>query len=274
MKKYILFICLTFITLGCFAQIADSAKRHVVLQGAANFRDLGGYSTKDGHHVKWNEIYRSADMSRLTDADLLVLKDRKITYDVDLRGIKEAAGAPDKINPGTDYILCSAGSNNLGAMMKGLYTAKGKAAGDSLIMQFYKNTDSLALRYKPFFDKLLDLPTGQSLVFHCTAGKDRTGIAAALLLYSLGVPYDTIIQDYEATNYYRRTENAKAIGQMTKGLHADEEVVKAMMAAKKEYLDATFDKIKKQYGSIDNYLTTQIGLDDKKIALLKSKFLE
>jgi len=274
MKKSILLIATVLIAVSTFAQVADSAKRHVVLQGAANFRDLGGYETKDGKHVKWDEIYRSADISKLTDADLLVLQDRKITYDVDLRGIRESAMAPDRLNPGTNYVLCSAGSNNLGAMMKGLYTAKGKKAGDSLIMQFYTNTDSLALRYKPFFDKLLDLPSGQSLVFHCTAGKDRTGIAAALLLYALGVPYDTIIKDYEATNYYRKGENEKAMAQMVKYTHADEEVAKAMMAAKKEYLDGTFDAIKKQYGSIDNYLKTQIGLDDEKIALLKKKFLE
>lgn len=273
MKKYLLFFVSIGFLSASHAQVADSAKRHVVLQGAANFRDLGGYETKDGHHVKWNEIYRSADISKLTDADLEVLKEKNITYDVDLRGHQESAQAPDKLNPGTDYILCPAGSNNLGAMMKGMATIKGKG-GDSLITAFYSTIDSLALRYKPFFDKLLALPTNQALVFHCTAGKDRTGIAAALLLYSIGVPYDTIIKDYEATNYYRKAENIKTTTQMVKYMHVDEDVAKSMMAAKKEYLDATFNAINKQYGSVDNYLKTQIGLDDQKIALLKKKFLE
>lgn len=194
--------------INAFAQVADSARRQVVLQGAANFRDLGGYATTDGHHVKWGKIYRSADISKLTDADLAVLKGKGITYDVDLRGHNESALAPDRINPGTDYILCPAGSDGLNKWMKSIAHAKGNA-GDSLMMGFYSKTDSLALRYKPFFDKLLGLPVGQSLVFHCTAGKDRTGIAAALLLYSLGVPYDTIIKDYEATNYYRIAEIKK-----------------------------------------------------------------
>ena len=274
MKKYLLFVVAIGLLSVSYAQVADSAKRHVVLQGAANFRDLGGYETKDGHHVKWNEIYRSADISKLTNADLAILKDRKITYDVDLRGRQESALAPDKLNPGTDYILCPAGSNNLGALTKGMTIAKGKAGGDSLIMGFYSRIDSLADRYKPFFNKLLDLPADNGLVFHCTAGKDRTGIAAALLLYSLGVPYNTIIADYEATNYYRKGENAKSTAQLTKGLHIDQDVAKSMMAAKKEYLDATFAEITKQYGSVDNYLRTQIGLDDQKIGLLKKKFLE
>ncbi|HEY4325582.1 MAG TPA: tyrosine-protein phosphatase [Mucilaginibacter sp.] len=271
MKKSLLFFFAMAVLSASYGQIADSSKRRVILQGAANFRDLGGYKTKDGLHVKWNEIYRSADISKLTDADLVVLKNRNITYDVDLRGTQESAQAPDKLNPGTDYILCPAGSNNMG-MFRTMSKLKGNG-GDSLMVSYYSNIDSLALRYKPFFDKLLGFPSSEALVFHCTAGKDRTGIAAALLLYALGVPYDTILKDYEATNYYRNGENDKATAQIVK-MHIDQDVAKSMMAAKKEYLDATFNAINKQYGSVDNYLTTQIGLDDRKIALLKKKFLE
>jgi protein-tyrosine phosphatase len=274
MKRYLLIlgaVCCYSISNG---QITDSAKRHVVLQGAANFRDLGGYTTADGHHVKWGEIYRSADISKLTDADLAVLKEKKINYDVDLRGRQESAQAPDKINPGTDYILCPAGSNNsLNDWMKSIVHAKG-SAGDSLMLVYYSKTDSLAARYKPFFGKLLGLPDDQGLVFHCTAGKDRTGIGAALLLYSLGVPYDTIVSDYLASNYYRKDANAKMVNQMVKYMHIDEQVATDMASVKKEDLDATFNAIVKQYGSIDIFLRTQLDLDDQKIALLKKKFLE
>ncbi len=273
MRKLILLIIIIIATVNAFAQVADSAKRHVVLRGAANFRDLGGYTTTDGHHVKWGEIYRSADISKLNDDDLAILKGRSITYDVDLRGHQESAQAPDKLNPGTDYILCPAGSDGLNTWMKSIAHIKGNG-GDSLMVAFYSKTDSLALRYKPFFDKLLGLPAGQALVFHCTAGKDRTGIAAALLLYSLGVPYDTIVKDYTATNYYRIAENKKAIDGMVKFMHIDTNVATDMLQAKKEYIDATFNAINAQYGSVDNYLRTQIGLNDQKVALLKRKFLE
>jgi protein-tyrosine phosphatase len=272
MKKIILFFVAISMIGNAFAQVADSAKRHLVLQGAANFRDLGGYTTADGHHVKWGEIYRSADISKLTDADLAVLKDRKITYDVDLRGYKEQAQAPDKLNPGTDYILCPAGSDNID-WLKEMSTLKGNQA-DSLMIVYYSTTQYLADRYKPFFDKLLNLPPDRSLVFHCAAGKDRTGIGSALLLYSLGVPYDTIVDDYLASNYYRKNINAQLTVQMVKGMHMDPEVAKSMAGVKKEYLDATFAAITKQYGSVDIFLRTQIGLDDQKIALLKKKFLE
>jgi len=272
MKKIVLLFTAGLITGSTFAQVADSAKRHVVLQGAANFRDLGGYTTTDGHHIKWGEIYRSADMSKLTDDDLAILKDRKITYDVDLRGTQESAQAPDRINPGTDYILLPAGSDNID-WAKSIAKLKGNQA-DSLMEAYYSNTDPLAQRYKPFFDKLLNLPANNSLVFHCTAGKDRTGIGAALLLYALGVPYDLIVKDYLASNYYRRADNAKLTAQLVQYMHVDQEVANSMAGVKKEYLDATFEAIKKKYGSVDNYLKTEIGLDNQKSKLLKAKFLD
>jgi protein-tyrosine phosphatase len=272
MKKYFLLLIFSGLISATYAQVADSAKRHVVLQGASNFRDLGGYTTADGHHVKWGQIYRSADMSKLTDADLAVLKERKITYDVDLRGHQESTQAPDRINPGTDYILSPAGSDNMD-WIKSIGQLKGNQ-GDSVMNIFYGNTQFLAERYKIFFNKLLSVPKGSSLVFHCSAGKDRTGIGAALLLYSLGVPYDTIVNDYLASNYYRRSDNDKLISQMVKYMHVDEPVAKTMAGVKKEYMDTTFKAITNQYGSVDNFLKTQIGLDDQKITLLKKRFLE
>jgi protein-tyrosine phosphatase len=82
------------------------------------------------------------------------------------------------------------------------------------------------------------------------------------------------MSDYLASNYYRKDANAKLADQMVKAIHLDPEVAKSMAGVKKEYLDATFDAIKKQYGSIDNYLKAQLGLDDQKIITLRQKFLE
>lgn len=273
MKTLGLFSIAVFIAYNSDAQIIDSAKRKVALQGAVNFRDIGGYKTQDGHYVKWGEIYRSADMSKLTSGDLAVLEQKNITYDVDLRGNQEAKQAPDRLNPNTNYILCPAGSDNVNSnMMQSLKTIK--IGGDSVMISYYSNTTYLADRYKPFFNKLLNLPNNQSLVFHCMAGKDRTGIAAALLLYALGVQYDTIVQDYVASNYYRKAENEKAVYSMVYAMQVDEKVAKDVLSVKKEYLDATFNAIKIQYGSVDSFLKDQIGLDNQKIKLLKKKFLE
>ena len=255
-----------------FSQVTDSAIRKVYVQGALNFRDLGGYTTADGHHVKWHVLYRSADISHLTPADLDTLKARHIFYDVDLRGTMESAKAPDKINPGTDYILCPAGSDSLNAQMG--KTMSMTRNGDSMMLAWYTNTAYLTARYQPFFTKLLILPDSDALLFHCTAGKDRTGIGAALLLYALGVPYATIKADYTATNYYRAQDNGRSLQFMVTQYHLNEGVARSMNGAKAEYLDATFDAIRRQYGSIDNSLPQQLGLDQQHLALLRQKFLE
>jgi len=269
-----LLFCLLLLPVGLVAQVADSGRREVKLAGAANFRDLGGYATADGHHVKWGRIYRSADISKLTPADLDTLKARNIRYDVDLRGVQESAQAPDRVNPGMDYTLCPAGSDSLnGAMFRHLASVSPEG-GDSLMRVFYSNTAYLTPRYKPFFDKLAVVPTGEALLFHCTAGKDRTGIGAALVLYALGVPYARIREDYEATNYYRSRENDRAMKGMVVQAHISEPVAKALLSANGEWLDATFEAIRAQYGSVENYLSGPLGLDEKKLQLLRAKYLE
>ncbi|MDR3712293.1 MAG: tyrosine-protein phosphatase [Puia sp.] len=268
----LLFSMLTLFLTG-FAQLADSSQREVKLQGAVNFRDLGGYTTSDGRHVRWDRIYRSADISKLTDADLDTLKNRHISSVVDLRGVDESKKAPDRLNPGTEYILCPAGSdNNLNDWMKSI--AGLKSGGDSMMKVYYANTTFLADRYRPFFERLLDLRDDQALVFHCTAGKDRTGIGAALLLYVLGVPFATIEKDYAATDYYWRTANEKMVGVMVRSMHVNEQVARDMGAARREYILTTFDRIRSQYGSVDKFLKGSVGLDDAKIAALKRKFLD
>ena len=237
------------------AQVADSSLREVKLQGAVNFRDLGGYKNKDGKKVKTGLLYRSAALN--------------IKYDFDFRGPYEVKTAPDKIPVGTTRISLPAGSENVGDSnyMKnmGRYMKS-----DSFLLSFYTVLTPFKDRYAPLFDSLLANKNASPILFHCTAGKDRTGIAAALILYALGVDEETIFNDYEATNYYRRNENAKQIAQMTKYFGMDEKVATSMMSAKKEYIQATFTTIKAQYGTIDNYLDKVMGLNTKKIKQLKA----
>jgi len=271
MKSIMLFLTMILVASTSFAQIADSAIREVKLQGAVNFRDIGGYKTKDGKKIKLGLLYRSAALNTLTDADLAKLEALHIKYDFDFRGPYEVKTAPDKIPTGTTRISLPAGSENVGDSTYMKNMAK-YMKSDSFLISFYTVLTPFKDRYTPLFDSLLSNKTASPILFHCTAGKDRTGIAAALILYALGVDENTIYEDYEATNYYRRNENAKAIAQMTKYYGLDEKTATNLMGAKKEYIQATFATIKAQYGTMDHYLEKVLGLTKSKIATLKKYY--
>jgi len=268
--KNILFVFLaSLLTIQSNAQIADSSVREVKLQGAVNFRDLGGYKTKDGKKVKMGLLYRSAALNTLTEADVAKIEALHIKYDFDFRGPYEVKTAPDKIPAGTTRIALPAGSENIGDSnyMKNM----GKyMKSDSFLVSFYTILTPFKERYMPLFDSLVNNKTNSPMLFHCTAGKDRTGIAAAFILYALGVDEETIFNDYEATNYYRRNENAKAIAQMVKYYGLEEKMATNMMGAKREYIQSTFATIKAQYGTMDNYLEKVLGLNSKKIKQLRA----
>lgn len=249
------------------AQIADSLQRKVNLQGTVNFRDLGGYSTKDGQKVKWGQVYRSSDISRLTDQDLQKLQALKIALVCDLRGPSEIKTSPDRIPAGATYLNLPAGSETLPSS-----SSYATMNTDSLIMSIYSTTSFLKAKYKPMFEQLLALPADKSMVFHCTAGKDRTGIGAALFLAALGVDRSTIIADYEATNYYWKSTQEKMTKMMVQS-GMDEEKAKAMLGANRSYMETFLSTIKKQYGSMNAFLAQELGLDKVKLAQLKSRYL-
>jgi len=119
---------------------------------------------------------------------------------------------------------------------------------------------------------LLALPTDKSMVFHCTAGKDRTGIGAALFLAALGVDRSTIIADYEATNYYWKSTQEKMTAMMVKS-GMNESKVKAMLGANRLYIETFLNTLDKQYGSVDQFFIRELGLGAEQMAQLKSRYL-
>ncbi|MFM2325993.1 MAG: hypothetical protein RIR31_195, partial [Bacteroidota bacterium] len=137
---------------------------------------------------------------------------------------------------------------------------------------FYANTEPFGKRYKPVFETLLNNNSDSAVLFHCTAGKDRTGICTALILYALNVDENIIMQDYLASNYYRQADNERMKKMLVDTYHMKEEVVEGMMSVKESYLQSTFDAIKNKYGSINNFLKTEMGLTPKKHKMLKKKF--
>lgn len=271
--KYIFMLALMFSFKTINAQISDSAKREVKLDGAANFRDIGGYKTQSGKRVKWGKLYRSAALNKLSDNDTIILKERKIVFDADFRGPYEVSIAPDKIPSITKRISLPAGSEDAGKpqMLKAMMSAANK---DSGMIAFYSNTSILKDRYKPVFDEMLSISPDSALLFHCSAGKDRTGIGAALILYVLGVPMNTIMEDYLASNYYRRNIISKDSTQLVESFHVAPSQAAGLAGVKKEYLLATLDAINKKYGSLDKFLSSELGLGKTQIKELRKKFLD
>lgn len=266
MKKVII-ACMCIWPAISMAQLTDSTQRLVKLQGAINFRDVGGYRTTDGRMVKWGKVFRSADISKLTDSDLQVLNNKHIATVIDFRGVEESKAAPDRLAPGTDYTLCPAGSDSASLNMRAIMEGK---AGKDFLLGFYARTAPLGERYKPFFQKLLALNGDDALLFHCTGGRDRTGIGAALFLYALGVPFEKILEDYEASNVYLAPGNMykKMAGQ----LQMNEADVEAMFKLRPELLNATFNALRQQYGSIESFMEKELGMDKKAIAQLRIKY--
>jgi len=274
MKKLLLFLGLATPAL---AQTPDTVvfnpRRAVTLQGTSNFRDLGGYPAAGGKHVKWGHIYRSADISKLTDSDLQALQSRHIALVCDLRGPQEYAQSPDRLPTGVRRLELPAGSEKIDPRLLSGAKALNR---DSLMRAVYTTISFFPAKYKPMFDELLTLPGDEALLFHCTAGKDRTGIGAALVLSALGVDRRTILKDYAATDTYWQAGREQSLQRMAQaGLSAEAvNAVRPMLAANPAYLAGTFAAIDKQYGSVDKYLATEMGLTPKKLATLRTKYLQ
>jgi protein-tyrosine phosphatase len=273
MKKMFL-LCLLIIPIcGIDAQI-----REIPLQGTYNFRDIGGLRTKDGKSIKWGKIYRSALLQGLTIEDQQVLEALKIKKIIDFRGPIEIKYAPDKIPVGVCYLELSAGSvsdtpDNWADMAKDMKKYS-EVESDKGAINYYKNIGSFKDRYKPLFDALLAMPQDSALVFHCMGGKDRTGIAAALIEYAFGVSWDQIIEDYLLSNRYRKRYNAEIATLLVKKYGVPQKRANTYGLAKPEFLEATFDEIKKKYGTVDNYLKVVMELDNQKISRLKVLYLQ
>lgn len=269
MKRTILLIAI-LIPCMAVAQLADSSIRLVHLKGALNFRDVGGYITNEGKTVKWNKVFRSASINQLTDADMDTIRAKRIYTVIDLRGKQEAAAAPDRLLAGTDYTLSPAGSDALPSnaqmvelMKKGNFLDD--FYGDGGIQYF-------AERYRPIFGKLIGLSDTSALLYHCTGGRDRTGMATALFLYTLGVPQKTIEADFTASNVYLEPMMGKMFDPMVKATGMSKAEIKKKMDLRPELLHIFFNSIKKKYGSIENFMEKEMGIGKKETIALREKY--
>lgn len=275
------------------------AERVLPLQGGRNFRDMGGYETVDGRRVAWGKIYRSGTMANFTDADYVYLRRLDIAVMCDLRSPQEREFEPtqwQRIDPALQYLAWEqplmearkAGSDDDGPSLADLMR-KGPVTDPELTREAFKhNYRHGAYEFKQQYTAVFDqLAQGKApLAFNCSAGKDRTGRIAALLLSALGVPREVVLADYAMSDDVVDFEKAFAAPASNSNTQKKESPFRAMMeqwspearavllSSEPEFIEAMFEQIEKDYGSVENFLERELGVDDAKLAQLKARYLE
>ncbi len=245
-----------------------------------NFRDLGNMTTQEGLKVKENHLLRSGEVVNLSDEDIQTLVDTyRVTQIIDFRSEGEVTEKPiDKI-PGTEYLNIDVMKDVAQSvamqeeMMKNLQPG---LVDDHMkeVNQQFVTLESARKGYEQFLKACLNNEEGATL-FHCFAGKDRTGFGAAILLKTLGVREEDIMSDYLKTVEQRKEANEVFIQQSRqKGLPEDKlEALRTIMSVKKEYLTEAFLTIEKEYENFENYIKTGLNMTEADIANLKQKYL-
>ncbi|WP_291853592.1 tyrosine-protein phosphatase [Bradyrhizobium sp.] len=247
--------------------MSESPARHLNLAGASNFRDLGGYPTRDGRLVRWRQIFRSNHLGHLTDDDIAVMRNLGVRSAFDFRGTEERAaalcGMPDiavHSLPVEPTVVAA-----LRAIMAA-GTALSTAHAVDIMRDSYRNYVQQNTRhFRALFAHLLE--DRAPLVIHCTAGKDRTGFACALILHTLGVADDIIAEDYLLTNRYYRRDPAS-------GSDLPEDVKQVLGSVQESFLAAAFEAIDADYGDLEAYLRDGLGLGAADRASLQARYLQ
>lgn len=258
------------------------------LERATNARDVGGYRTADGRRVRRGLVYRADALSRLSDADLVRVGELGLACVVDFRHLVEIRSGGADLMPATppgrlvslplfdpehDVFL------TVSAVLTGTVDSVGLArfadgGGEAAMRDIYRWFVSSPMGREGFAAtlRLIAEPGGLPLLYHCTAGKDRTGWASAVLLTALGVDRATVTADYLRTNHLMQPENtARLLTQ--RGRVPDALGILPLLEARADYLDAAFDEADRRHGSFDGYLREGLGLDDSVLDRLRAALL-
>ena len=253
------------------------SERRVPLEGSVNFRDLGGYETADGRRLIWGRVFRSDNLGRLTDRDVNYVQKMGIRLVCDFRTPAEVKKMPDRFPLGDDckslHLPIQHGeydpANTFERIEKGDI---GWLTEEFMIKGYIKNIENFAPVWSTFFNHLADR-SNRPLVFHCTGGKDRAGVCAALVLLVLGVSEETVIQDHGLSNMYIAGV-LKGIYEKIKSLGVEPEKVAPYFTAPKSSIVALLKHIRQTYGSASDYLKNKAGVDEKVLNRLKADLLD
>lgn len=235
-----------------------------------NFRDLGGIKTTDGKYVRWGKLFRTDEMYKLIPDDLKYLESTGLKTVVDFRTDTEKEGGFGGIMPESYDVLPSSvkEAKNLPINAGNIFSdeilgqIKGGATLDDMAQVMINSyvemvtVDEYVAQYKEFF-RLLQDESSLPLSFHCSAGKDRTGVATMLILTALGVDKTTIMADYMLSAKLVEPKYEKYVKMIG--------VIAPLVTVDEQYLNAAYDKIEEKYGSVTTFLTDALGVDIQKM---------
>jgi|TARA_B100000035_G_scaffold102798_1_gene87209 protein-tyrosine phosphatase len=249
--------------------IKDYSERHFAFEGCFNFRDIGGYLTKEGKKIKKGIYFRTGRQDRMSEKDLAELKNLKISTQIDLRKPEEILdqGKGPLENMGADYI-------NIPIIPDG---------GSDQLSRLVGDTGISGKRYLGYLEfgpeswlKIFEILANKDslpLVLHCTAGKDRTGVSTAFLLSVLGVDRDLIEADYKLTNLdtERQADFIENSGGFPEGV--DREAMILAAGVPEDAMKVFLDGVESRWGSVLGYLE-EIGITKNQMNAIRDNFLE
>ncbi len=257
-----------------------TAERRLPLRSLDNFRDLGGYETADGHTVRWGRLYRGNAPKNLGKQDIAYLSRLGIKLVCDFRSERVRQKNPSTpILPDPPEIVSlpvDPEGVDPGAMQERIRTGGIAALGieDVMIAAYRSLVTDHSPAWAAMFRRIED-PANLPTLVHCTAGKDRTGFASALVLLALGVPEKTVYEDYLLTNRYREKFHRFVLRWVPfySLFRTNPEDLVPLLEARREYLEASFATIDELHGSIDAYLEGPLGVTPARRAALRENLL-
>jgi protein-tyrosine phosphatase len=255
-----------------------ASERRLGMSGTPNFRDFGGYRTGSGQQVRWGSLFRSGQLSALSAEDVELLASLELDLVFDFRQLEEQeielSRLPASPRPRIVSLPIIPGSNSRFFEEAG---AQDSGPGQMFDFMLEINRDfagSQAGAYSHMFREILDQDDARFLV-HCAAGKDRTGFAAAIMLLALGVPRETVMQDYLLTGrYFIPGDELDRLTRKYQMEHMLAESILPMLEVHEDYLAMALSHIDEHFGTVENYLEQALGVGPAELAELRERYLE